>query len=531
MKTFRRRLLLLIGAFAVSAVWTADAEASLTALADEAASAGRESRHLYAQAPTPSAAAAAEKPKKAKRAKAKGERKKKRKSAGAREKAKTEAAAEAAAKRAAAEQAAAKAKAEEEAKAKAAAEAAAKAKVATEQFPPVGTVVTAENFAKYAEASGPSIAWLVRHGVAIDVGRYREVKNPKPFLDATAKYSAQVRLSDDETHLIDHVAGLPFPIIDPNDPHVATKLMFDFNSAIARDDLDVRNVECRIGTIGRGDAPMRIEKPLVFEHFRRLFYRERTTAPPLPELAPNKDQVRYKEAIYPFVEPFDLKGTAFMFHRYIDHRRQDDSWLYLSQFRRLRRLSSAQRSDAQLGQDADTDSFAGYSGNVAWFRWKYLGRKTVLASFHDVSIPVVWRKPPADFLPEGAWEPRRVWVVEGVSKVPDYAYSKRVIYIDEDSFRIPYSDLYDTKGELWKVWVNSFLFASKPFPEAKYGFEWETPYEPAIAMVDMQRGRVTTCALPGHNFPGEQGWYVNLGDLEGTTEGYFDLATILSSGR
>src|SRR5262249_2125459 len=53
----------------------------------------------------------------------------------------------------------------------------------------------------------------------------------------------------------------------------------------------------------------------------------------------------------------------------------DDTWLYMPSRRRVRRLSTAQRSDALFGQDADIDSFYGYAGHIAWMNWRFLGEK------------------------------------------------------------------------------------------------------------------------------------------------------------
>lgn len=395
----------------------------------------------------------------------------------------------------------------------------------------VGLVIDALNVDAYAAFLSPAIAWVVANGVDLEVGPYKIVRNPPPFIEATERYADQVRLADDATHLINHVAGLPFPRVDPADRNAATRLMFNFNAAIARDDLDLRNFECNTGQIGNGGSPVRVERTFVVGHLRRLFFTERTSVEPIPEMHPNKDGVRYKEALYPLLEPFDLKGVGFTYNRYLDHTRQDDSWLYLPQLRRLRRLSSSQRSDALFGQDTDQDSFAGYAGNVGWFDWKLLGEKTVLATFHEAGIPVDWGSPSGDYIHKGTWEPRKAWVVEGVSKLPDYAYSRRVIYLDKESWRIPYSDLYDRDGQLWKVWVNSFKFATHPFPGARYGFDYEIPYEPSISMVDIQARHATYCSLPGRTDSGEQGWYVNLGDREGTVESFFDLSTMISGGR
>lgn len=397
-------------------------------------------------------------------------------------------------------------------------------------IPPPGTTVTAENLDRYRDLLSPGLQWLVARGARLPVRGYEPIPDPPPYREATEKFAGQVSLSPDGLSLVNHVAGKPFVTIDRDDPWIATKLMFNFSAAIAVDDSDTRNFDCDTGQVGTKGSPIRVEKHFLIDHIRRLFFRERLVVDPMPEMA-NRDQARFKEALYPLVEPFDLKGTGFTFTRYIDAGRQDDSWLYLPQLRRVRRLSSAQRSDALFGQDTDADSFEGYQGNIAWMTWKLVGEKRILATMHAEKLPVEWGEPSGDFLYNDVWEPRDVWIVEGVSKLPQYAYSKRVIYLDKEVFRIPYTDMYDPAGELWKVWVNDYRFAKSPMEGAQYSMPWIYGYRPAITMIDLQLEHATTCSLPSARFPGEQGWYVYLGEEEGTTEDFFDLSSIIAAGR
>ncbi len=400
-----------------------------------------------------------------------------------------------------------------------------------DQSPPVGTVVDNTNIEKYQQLFGPAMEWIVRRGAKIKVGPYQKIELTPPMQAATEKYSAQVKLADDGTHILNHVAGLPFPTVDPNEQWAATKLMYNFESAIELDDLDLRNFDCDTGVVGRNGDPVRVERHFLIDHFRRMYFVGRLEVEPIPVLEPNSDEVRYKEALYPLIEPFDLKGVGFTYNRYIDHTRQDDSWLYLPQLRRVRRLSSAQRSDALFGQDTDQDSYAGYAGNVSWMDWKFLGSKTVLATMHSTQLPVKWSAPSADYMHDDAWEPREVWVVEGRSKLPQYAFSKRVIYLDKESYLISYSDMYDQAGELWKIWINNFKYANKPIENAKYQSKHKRQFSPSITMVDIQLEHVTYCSLPSNRFENEQGWYMNVGDVEGTTEEYFALSNIIKSAR
>ena len=400
-----------------------------------------------------------------------------------------------------------------------------------DQNPPVGTVIDSSNLDKYQEFFGPAMQWVVKRGVKVRVGPYHPEPPPKNVLDATEKYSGQVELSPDGTHTINYVAGLPFPKIDPNDPQVAVKLMYNYEAAVETDDLDLRNFDCDTGALGKDGGSVRVEKHFLIDHFRRMYFTGRLEVDPKPAYTPNRDQVRYKEALYPLLEPFDLKGVGFTYNRYLDQTRQDDSWLYLPQLRRVRRLSSAQRSDALFGQDTDQDSYGGYAGNVAWMEWKFLGEKTVLNSWHAENMPVIWGEPSGDFMHADVWEPRKVWMIEGKPKLPQYAYSKRVMYLDQEGYFIAYSDMYDQAGELWKMWDNEFKVDTKPISNAKYTAPFPRRFFPSITMVDIQLEHGTYCALPSHRFPGEQGWYINMGEQEGTTEDFFALSNIIAAGR
>jgi hypothetical protein len=396
--------------------------------------------------------------------------------------------------------------------------------------PAPGTTITAANAEPYAHLMGPSIQWALGRGLRIHVIAARPIPLEPARLAATEKYSPQVRLSNDKLRLINYVAGLPFPLADENDPDAAVKMMFNYENRIALDDLDVRNFECDTGSLAP-DRPLLVEKHFEIGHFRRLYYVGRLYHEPMPTWA-TPDGIRYREALYPLLEPFDLKGVGFTYNRYLDPARQDDSWLYYPLLRRVRRLSTAARSEALFGQDTDIDSYGGYAGNIAWVDWKLLGTKRLLGAMHTEHFPGRWGAGAADFLFEDTWEVRDVYVIEGRSKLPGYAYSRRVIYMDRHSYVIPYTELYDQQGQLWKTWVNQWNIARKPFPAAKRAvYDWEQQFIPAVSMFDVQLNHATHCQIPSPRYPGEEGWYVNFGDAEGTTEEAFNLTSIIAGGR
>ncbi len=392
-----------------------------------------------------------------------------------------------------------------------------------------GDRITAETVDRAKDLISPGLEWCVRHGWPITVREPRQVPWPQAYRDATEKFAAQVKLSADGLTVQNYVAGQPFPNIDPKDPQAALKIMWNYNYGfVTTDDVDLRNFDADTGSVP-ANGHMTVERHFLLDHLRRLFWTGRLYVDPKPE-KPNPNGFRAQQGIYPILEPFDLKGVGGLFNRYIDSAKQDDSWLYLPSLRRVRRLSSAQRSDALFGQDTDVDSFGGYAGQIAWMDWKFLGEREVLSVMHGEHYPVKWDEK-VDWAFDERWEKRKVWAVEGTSKLPQYAFSKRVIFVDKETWTIPFSDIYDRSGELWKIWVNDFSFRKKAEGTNAIEYPDEMGFAPAIVMVDMQLEHATKASLPSPRFPGEQGWYFNQGEKGGITDDWFTVAALVNAGH
>jgi hypothetical protein len=393
-----------------------------------------------------------------------------------------------------------------------------------------GDKVTVDRIEEIRSLISPGLEWCIRRGFPITITATRRIEWPRAYREATERYAGQVRLSPDGLALHDYVAGLPFPTIDAQDPRAALKIMWNYeHNFFATDDVDLRNFDADTGSIPL-HGPMNVERHFLLDHFRRLFWTGRLYVEPKPE-KPNPHGYRVQQGLYPILEPFDLKGVGGLSNRYLDPGRPDDSWLYLPSLRRVRRLSAAQRSDALFGQDVDIDSFGGYAGHIAWMDWSFLGEREMLGVAHAEQFPVRWHET-VDWAFDDVWERRRVYVVEGKSKLPQYAFGKRVLFIDHEAWGIAYSDMYDRSGELWKVWINAASMRRKAFEgPGVIEYEDERPFVPAIVMVDTQLEHVTRAALPSHRFPGEQGWYFNQGEAAGVTDDWFTVAALVSAGH
>ena len=399
-----------------------------------------------------------------------------------------------------------------------------------QDIPAVGTVIDASAVDRWKHLLVPGQQWAIGRGATLKVTNRRPVPTERPRVEATERYSGQVKLSADKMRLENYVAGYPFPAVDPNDPDAGVKLIYDYQARTTVDDVDVRNFACQTGSLDPKTG-MQVERDFHSGHFRRMSYVSRVHVPPMPTWS-NPQGIRSRESMYPMNEPFDLKGAGFTYARFIDSTRPDDSWLYYPQTKRVRRLSTAQRSDGVFGQDIDLDSYAGFSGAPAWSEWRFLGVKTVLASMHAVNLPAKWQKSPANFMFEDEWEPRELYVLEGRSRMANYGFSRRIIYLDRETYLIPMNEIYDLKGNLWKSEVLAWRFGKKPRPEATRAvYEDELGFMPAFVLFDMQFNHATRCELPDHEAVGEEGWYYNFGGAEGTTEAVFEISSFIKGGR
>jgi hypothetical protein len=199
-------------------------------------------------------------------------------------------------------------------------------------------------------------------------------------------------------------------------------------------------------------------------------------------------------------------------------------------------MSTAQRSDALFGQDTDQDSYWGYSGHIAWSNWKLLGVRDMLGVLHRENYRAQRCPGGADFAFCDNWEKRKAYVIEGTSKLPQYAYGKRVLFIDTEAWVVLYSDMYDWSGELWKVWIEYFSFRDRAFPGSKTVYEDEMGFTSAV-MVDTQLSHATTIMIPGPGSPDPDTWYFNKGRAArspyapGNIPEIFDVSHLVEAGH
>jgi len=101
-----------------------------------------------------------------------------------------------------------------------------------------GNIIGRENASLVTDLVSPGNYVLVRQGMEMRIVPTKDYEWPPPYKSSTEQYSPQVRLGPNGD-LQNYKAGLPFLVIDPNDPKVAQKIMWNFQFGPSlTDDLD-----------------------------------------------------------------------------------------------------------------------------------------------------------------------------------------------------------------------------------------------------------------------------------------------------
>jgi len=336
-----------------------------------------------------------------------------------------------------------------------------------------GELIDANNWQKAADLLPPPVIEMLKtHGLVIKVGESKDYPFPSEFVEATKKYAGTAKLED---NLLGYQAGLPFPEINPKDPNAGIKIAWNYQYHCEPEQRYFPKA-----TFVWNNKNGAIERTATLAD-RKLLYVGRTMTPPIPEL-PNPDGIIYKELLQLY-DPKDVAGIGFLQIRYKSEKKDDDTWAYVPALRRVRRMSAAQRTDAYIGTDIAIEDFYGFSGKITEFDWKFITRKKVLAIRDTERQPATFGGPKYKWCPlDMPWQAREVNIVEVISKLKSHPYSKRIIYLDAQWADCFYSEIYDKKGEFWKLWIQPWYW----WPQHRL-FTY-----PASDMIDFQALHATT---------------------------------------
>ena len=328
----------------------------------------------------------------------------------------------------------------------------------------VGTVINKGNVDKFKDVLAVGTYKIIKDGYfEMKVGATTDFVLPKAYIDATRKNLNKTKLGSKPGEIEGFTAGRPFPEEpDLKDPRAGEKLAWNFKYGLNWGDNGVINP---FYLKYRNMATGQVEKTIKAElHF--LNFKHRIKDAPVPEITPNPSNL-FRGTYLRIQEPQDLKNTQLLIQRYDDDLKIDDANLYLGFQRRVRRLATGQTTDSFLGSDLMIEDFEGYNGRVSDMKWSYKGTKNVMLPMWNHNELKLATDMPAEsdgykfvnfggqggcFL-DGSWQLRKVYVLEAVPVNPNHPVSKRVFYMDAQLQSLNGAiEIYDRKGELWKVW-------------------------------------------------------------------------------
>ncbi len=166
------------------------------------------------------------------------------------------------------------------------------------------------------------------------------------------------------------------------------------------------------------------------------------------------------KSIIVFDSPADVKGTAFLSHTHV--KKSDDQWLFLPALKRIKRISSSNKSGPFMGSEFSYEDIS--SQELEKYRYKYLNDEIV--------------------------EGRDAFVIERFPEYEKSGYSKQVVWVDKEMYQPLKIMFYDRKDTLLKT----LMYHDYELYEGKF---WRSL---RMEMENHQTGKSTTLAWQGYKF-------------------------------
>ncbi|MEW6440209.1 MAG: DUF1329 domain-containing protein [bacterium] len=319
----------------------------------------------------------------------------------------------------------------------------------------------------------PVLNWVKKGDFVLDIGESRidpRQMHPRYLLDSFQSNRDRYDI-DAEGGILDrpsgqragYILGMPFPDIDPKDPKVVHKLMY--NHQYMQHAYGSFRFNFQLIWVGRSGFEREVEAQ---------WQSVSMTCHPGAKDMPNPAGIE-RYSILLVKTPFDIAGTAIMLWRYLSPTTPDNTFGYVPAIRRVRRMSTANRSDTFIGSDECVDDANGYDGKVTAFDWKLLRVQDAVIPWLDTRIyPFVQNKKgewttTTDVKPviygyqkEGwtgapwaptnlVWVKRPLYVIEMTPKDRYYNYGTHYIWVDPETYATTYKVIYDRSGKYWKT--------------------------------------------------------------------------------
>ncbi|MEN0105267.1 MAG: DUF1329 domain-containing protein [Pseudomonas sp.] len=339
-------------------------------------------------------------------------------------------------------------------------------------------VITAANADSYkAKLSDGQLAMFKRYPDTYTIPVYatrRTARWPEAAY-ATAKSNAtRTSLIEGGNGLKDYQAPLAFPI-----PHNGLEVIWNHITRYRGGSFE-RTTTSFMTTPG-GDYATRTEE-------ERLAYSEQLT---------DYDPQKSKNILYYFTRvplaPAREVGNVLLVHETLDQVKEPRmAWQYSSGQRRVRRAPQIAYDSPSSNNLRTNDQLDMFNGSPDRYDWQLVGKRELYVPYNSFQLAAPGSryndiiKPGHINQDKTRYELHRVWEVVATLKEGErHIYAKRHLFVDEDTWTILEADVYDNRGNLWRVSENHTL----PLYDA------ETTLSAAEVTYDLQSGRYVATGM------------------------------------
>jgi hypothetical protein len=271
---------------------------------------------------------------------------------------------------------------------------------------------------------------------------HRSGAAPQRIYDATKRIATTAQLAPGGNGVTNAGEGIPFPI-----PQSGVEVFWN-HVLRYRGDVIVRQI---------GQAPVTAGGDYTMVKFRD----ETMVAYSLPGArSENLDNI-IAYFIQETISPARLAGEVLLVHETLDQSKENrKAWVYNPGQRRVRRAPNVAFDNPGTNSDnlRTSDQFDMYNGSPQRYDWTLVGKKEMLVPYNSYKLGSNSVKY-TDILKKNhinpdlaRYELHRVWVVDSrLKQCQSHLYSRRTLYVDEDSWQILAVDCYDSRGQLYRV--------------------------------------------------------------------------------
>ena len=324
-------------------------------------------------------------------------------------------------------------------------------------------VITNDNLTEYKALLSPGQIALFKKFDDFEMPLYQTRRRngaPQFVYDATFKNATKATLEANGEALANAIIGVPFPI-----PGSGREVIWNHKTRFRGMSGSRWNVQAAVTSSGAYNLVK------LYEDFKFNYSLKDATPDSL-----NNVLIYFLQEIR---EPARLAGQFLLVHETMDQVKEPRrAWLYNPGQRRLRRAPNVGYDNPGTGSDGlrTNDQLDSFNGAMDRYIWKLVGKKEMIIPYNSYELHSDEYEYD-DILGRGhinqdltRYEKHRVWVVEAeVRDGTSHIYASRTFYVDEDTWTIVLQDIYDKRGQLWRVHEQHVLASygvSEQFGEA-----------------------------------------------------------------